>query len=53
MINGFLGRINESVHISKHVVLNVQQHTSAEAGSSYTYKCLLLLEHTSILKECV
>jgi len=35
MINGFPGRINESVHISKHVALNVQQrqvvaiHTNA------------------------
>lgn len=28
MINGLLGRINESLHISKHFVLNVQQHTS-------------------------
>ena len=28
MINGLLGRINESPHISKHFVLNVQQHTS-------------------------
>lgn len=27
MINGLLGEINESFHISKHFVLNVQQHT--------------------------
>lgn len=44
MINGLLGRINESLHISKHFVL--QLHLCGKVAAIHT-KCLLLLFYCS------
>lgn len=56
MINGLLGRINESFHISKHFVLNVQQHTSerqavaAHTNAFFYFDTLLWLLFTRLMR---